>query len=299
MTLITYRLKITKNDNKEREDTMSDKKSILGVWLIERGSGRNIVSRAYSEAVKLDMDLIAPFLSATHTFIDKASNETLRTIDTEANRYVWEANEHLLFVMVVSKAARIGHMRFLLEYALGEFMTNEVPDGTDIATMLKNWHGAPKQFKKFGNFVDELVTQYEVTDEVLLAGKSMDCLEVYSHLFRGIMRVETSKTRKNKIVKTMKTYLEPLTDRYPFLSVAPIDTAGIEVLQIDVNEVPYHHLRDSLEELLRLLAKVTRETVKPKAYRDMIFDQVMPYVKRDIKRLQTYAILDDVVRYLF
>lgn len=278
---------------------MSDKKSILGVWLIERGSGRNIVSRAYSDAVKLDMDLIAPFLSATHTFIDKASNETLRTIDTETNRYVWEANEHLLFVMVVSKAARLGHMRFLLEYALGEFMTNEVPEDTDVATLLKNWHGAPKKFQKFGNFVDELVTQYELTDEVLIAGKSMDCLEVYSHLFRGIMRVETTKTKKNKIVSTMKTYLEPLIDRYPFLSVVPIDTVGIEILQIDVNVVPYHHLRDSLEELLRLLAKVTRETVKPKAYRDMIFDHVMPYVKRDIKRLQTYAILDDVVRYLF
>ncbi|TFG31671.1 hypothetical protein EU528_05670 [Candidatus Thorarchaeota archaeon] len=278
---------------------MSDKCSILGVWLIERGSGRNIVSRAYSEAVKLDMDLIAPFLSATHTFIDKASNETLRTIDTETNRYVWEANEHLLFVMVVSKAARLGHMRFLLEYAMEEFMTNQVPADTDIGSMLKKWHGTPSKFKEFGNFVDELVMQYEVTDEVLVAGKSMDCLEVYSHLFRGIMRVKTAKSKKNKIVATMKTYLEPLLDRYPFLSQAPVDEAGIEVLQIDINTVPYHHLRDALEELLRLLAKVTRETVTPKVYRDMIFEHVMVYVKRDIKRLQTYAILDDVVRYLF
>ena len=93
---------------------MSSKRSILGVWLIERGSGRNLVARAYSDLVKLDMDLIAPFLSATHTFIDKAASETLRTVDTETNRYVWEANEHLLFVMVVSKAARLGHMRFML-----------------------------------------------------------------------------------------------------------------------------------------------------------------------------------------
>ncbi len=278
---------------------MSDKKSILGVWLIERGSGRNIVSRAYSEAVKLDMDLIAPFLSATHTFIDKASNELLRTIDTETNRYVWEANEHLLFVMVVSKAARIGHMRFVLEYALEEFMTNEVPADTDIASMLKDWHGAPNKFKNFGNFVDELVSQYEVTDEVLLAGKSMDCLEVYSHIFRGIMRVDTAKSKRKKIVKTMNKYLEPLIDRYPFLSAITLDEVGIEVLQIDINTVPYHQLRDALEELFRLLAKVTKETVTPKAYRDMIFEHVMPYVKRDTKRLQTYAILDDIVRYLF
>ncbi len=278
---------------------MSDKKSILGVWLIERGSGRNIVSRAYSEAVKLDMDLIAPFLSATHTFIDKASNETLRTIDTETNRYVWEANDHLLFVMVVSKAARLGHMRFVLEYALEEFMKNEVPADTNVASMLKNWHGAPNQFNEFGNFVDELVSQYEVTDEVLLAGKSMDCLEVYSHIFRGIMRVDTAKSKRKKIVRIMNTYLEPLIDRYPFLSAVTLDEVGIEVLQIDINTVPYHQLRDALEELFRLLAKVTKETVTPKAYRDMIFEHVMPYVKRDTKRLQTYAILDDIVRYLF
>jgi hypothetical protein len=278
---------------------MSTKKSILGVWVIERGSGRNIVSRAYSDAVKLDMDLIAPFLSATHTFIDKASNETLKTIDTETNRYVWEANDYLLFVMVVSKAARLGHMRFMLEYALEEFMTNVVPPDTDVANLLKDWHGNPTSFKNFGNFVDELVTQYEETDESLVAGKSMDCLEVYSHLFRGILRVKTSKAKKDQIVAKMTGYVEPLLHRYPFLKDAPIDTAGIEVLQIDVYVVTYQHLRDSLEELLRLLGKVTKEIVTKKQYQDMVFDEVMPYVKRDIQRLQTYAILDDVVRYLF
>ncbi len=278
---------------------MSNKKSILGVWVIERGSGRNIVSRAYSEAVKLDMDLIAPFLSATHTFIDKASNETLKTIDTEANRYVWEANDWLLFVMVVTKAARLGHMRFMLEYALKEFMTNEIPSNTDISSMLKSWQGNPKTFKQFGNFIDELVTQYEETDECLVAGKSMDCLEVYSHLFRGIMRVKTTKSKRKQIVTKMKNYMEPLMGRYPFFVSIPVDEAGIEVLQIDVYEVAYQHLRDALEELLRLIGLVTREIVPQKEYRDMIFDQVMPYVKQDIQRLQTYAIIDDVVRYLF
>lgn len=278
---------------------MSNKKSILGVWVIERGSGRNIVSRAYSDAVKLDMDLIAPFLSATHTFIDKASNETLKTIDTETNRYVWEANDWLLFVMVVTKAARLGHMRFMLEYALKEFMTNQVPQETDVGSMLKDWHGNPKTFKNFGNFIDELVTQYEETDECLVAGKSMDCLEVYSHLFRGIMKMKTTKAKRKQIVTKMKGYVEPLLGRYTFLESLPIDEAGIEVLQIDVYEVAYQHLRDALEELLRLLGMVTRAIVTKKEYRDMIFDYVMPYVKRDIQRLQTYAIIDDVVRYLF
>ena len=278
---------------------MSSKRSILGVWLIERGSGRNLVAKAYSDIVKLDMDLIAPFLSATHTFIDKASNETLQTVDTETNRYVWEANDDLLFVMVISKAARIGHMRFMLEYALNEFVKQEVPSNSDVATVLKDWHGAPNTFKRFGNFVNELVEQYEVTDESLLAGKSMDCLEVYNHLFRGIMKVKTGKKKRNDIVKRINGWIEPMMTRYPFLAAVPIDGVGIEVLEIDVNTVPYQHLRDSLEEVLRLLAKAVREIVTPKAYRDVIFDHVMPYAKRDIQRLQTYAILDDVVRYLF
>ena len=278
---------------------MTLKRSILGVWLIERGSGRNLVSRSYSEAVKLDMDLIAPFLSATHTFIDKASNETLKTVDTETSRYVWEANDYLLFVMVVSKAARLGHMRFMLEYALNEFMNREVPHNSDISSVLKNWLGSPDTFRNFGDFIDELVTQYEVTDESLVAGKSMDCLEVYSHLFRGIMRVKGGRQKKQAIVKRMKALIEPLLDRYPFLNEVPIDEAGIEVLNIDVNTVAYQNLRDSLEELLRLLGKAVREMSTIKAYRDMLFEYVMPYVKHDIMRLQTYAILDDVVRYLF
>ncbi|MHA1902419.1 MAG: hypothetical protein ACXADL_00090 [Candidatus Thorarchaeota archaeon] len=277
---------------------MSDKRAIHGVWLIERNTGRNLISKAYTD-IEIDMDLIAPFLSATHTFIDRASNESLKTIDTETNRYVWQANEYLLFVMVVTKGARIGHMRFLLEFALSEFMRNEIPKGETIEDLLKHWHGAPTTFKKFGKFVDELINQYEVTDEALIAGKSMDCLEVYSHLFRAILRVEVDKKTKKKLARRIRKLVKPLLETSPCLAEVPIDENGVEVLAIDVYKTAYKDLRNALEDLLRVVAESTKEVTSPKAFRDMIFDHAMPYVKRDINRLQTYAILDDVVRYLF
>lgn len=277
---------------------MSDRRCIQGVWLIERGSGRNLVSRAYA-GIEIDMDLIAPFLSATHTFIDKASQESLQTVDTETNRYIWEANDHLLFVMVVSKSARMGHMRFLLQYALNEFSKKKVPKGETLANVLKDWHGAPGTFKDFGFFVDELISQYEETDDSLEAGKSMDCLSVYSHLYRSIMRVKAAKPVRKKLVKRLKELMKPLQEEYSFLQNLPIDDAGVEVLDIDVYEVPYRALKVTLEDVLRILAIAVRETVTENAYRDMLFNHTMPYVKSDLQRLQTYAILDDVVRHLF
>ncbi|MGY5875610.1 MAG: hypothetical protein RTU30_07680 [Candidatus Thorarchaeota archaeon] len=281
---------------------MTNRRSVHGVWLIERGSGRNMVSRAYS-GIEIDMDLIAPFLSATHTFIDQASNETLRTIDTEHSRYVWEANEFLLFVMVVSKSARIGHMRFMLSYAMEEFVRTMVPANTNLGTILKNWHGAPNTFKHFGNFIDELISQYEETDESLLAGKTMDCLEVYSHLFRAILKVEVDKKTRKKIMSKIKKEAKPLIKKHPILSDVPITQNGIEVLDIDVYKLQddgsYKTFRVALEGLLRIVALTTREMVETETFREMIFEHAMPYVKRDTARLQTYAILDDVVRYFF
>ena len=277
---------------------MSNKRSVQGVWLIERGSGRNLVSRAYAN-IEIDMDLIAPFLSATHTFIDKASQEELKTIDTDTNRYIWEANDYLLFVMVVSKSARVRHMRFILEYAMEEFMKNQIPADKDIEMMLKQWHGKPGQFRKFGGFIDELVSQYEVTDESLVAGKSMDCLAVYSHLFRAIMRVRTDKDTRRKLVKRIKQLLKPIKEFYDFLDVVTVYEEGIEVLNIDVNIAPYKELRVALEEILKMMSQVVQETVSKKVYQTMLFKHAMPYVKSDVERLQTYAILDDVIRHLF
>jgi hypothetical protein len=277
---------------------MSIKRSVQGIWLIERGSGRPLVSRAYTD-IEIDMDLIAPFLSATHTFIDKASQESLKTIDTDTNRYLWEANDYLLFVMVVAKSARVGHMRFILEYALNEFMKNQIPDGKDIEMMLKQWHGRPGQFKKFGSFVDELVSQYEVTDESLVAGKSMDCLAVYSHLFKALMKVKTDTDTRRKLVRKIKKLLKPLQEFYNFLDVVAIDSGGIDVLSIDVNIAPYKELRVALEEILKMLSQVVQETVSKRVYQTMLFKHAMPYVKSDVERLQTYAILDDVIRHLF
>ncbi|MGQ4871442.1 MAG: hypothetical protein ACP6IT_06370 [Candidatus Thorarchaeota archaeon] len=278
----------------------TNRRSILGIWVIERETGRNIVARAYA-GIDVDMDLIAPFLSATHTFIDRAANDQLKTIDTEGSRYVWVGNEHLLLVMVVSKAARIGHMRFLLEYALDEFVKTMIPEGTDLGTMLKKWQGSPETFSAFGKFLDELVAQYEVTDESLIAGKSMDCLEVYNHLFREIMRVDVGRNVKKCIVKEIQSKIEPLIERYPFLSSVPVDEAGLEVLEINVvsNEIPYKILREALEDLFRVVSQCVRQNVDPEKYQANIFNNVMRYVKEDLRRLQTYAILDDVVRYLF
>ncbi len=277
---------------------MADRRAIHGIWVVEKGSGRNLVAKAYSD-IEIDMDLIAPFLSATHMFIDETANEKLRTIDTEFNRYIWEANEHLLFVMVVSKAARVGHMRFLLQYAMQEFIKNEVPAGKDIPTVLKEWHGAPTTFKKFASFVDELVGQYEVTDESLLAGKCMDCLAVYSYLYRAIMRVNIDKKTRRQLVSRIKKQMKPLLAEHAFLDGVVVNGDGIEILEINVYDLPYKILRDVLEELLRIMAEATKETVTKAKYRKMIFEEAMPYVKSDIKRMQTYAILDDVVRHLF
>ncbi|MGY5861672.1 MAG: hypothetical protein RTU09_04805 [Candidatus Thorarchaeota archaeon] len=277
---------------------MSGRRAIQGIWLIERGSGRNLIAKAYTD-IDIDMDLIAPFLSATHTFIDRASSEELQTIDTESNRYVWVANEVLLFVMVVSKGARLGHMRFILEYALAEFMRNEVPKNSDLSTMLKRWHGTTSTFKHFEEYVEELVSQYESTDESLTAGKAMDCLAVYSHLFRAILRVKVPKKTRIKLTKKIRQLAKPVFELDPVLSEIQIDDNGVEILHLDVSKINYRILRQGLEMMLQVVADATRKTVTKTAFRNMIFGQAMPYVKRDIKRLQLYYILDDVVRYLF
>jgi len=281
---------------------LTNRQSIHGVWLIERGSGRNLVARAYTN-IDIDMDLIAPFLSATHTFIDQASNESLKTIDTEYSRYVWEANDELIFVIAVTKSARIGHMRFMLKYALDEFMRREVPSNSDLTSLLSGWHGAPNTFKHFGNFIDELVTQYEETDESLLAGKTMDCLEVYSHLYRAILKVDVDKKLRKKMMKEIKKKADRLSEEHPLLKNVPIDEHGVDVLTIDVYKLmdgtDYKNFRIALEELLRIIAEVSRDIVDRETYREMLFEFAMPYVKRDLDRLQTYAILDDVVRHLF
>ncbi len=247
------------------------------------------------------MDLIAPFLSATHTFIDRASNETLQTIDTENSRYVWAANACVLMVLVVSKHARLSHMRFVLDYVMREFMQQYMDDEADCEEKLNQWSGSAETFRGFGSFIDEIVEQYELTDEALLIGKSMDCLEVYNHIFRAVMQVNVDRSTKAQLVNALKEATRPLYEEYTFLQDVPIDEAGIEVLEINIlsGEIPYRQLREALEKMLRVVALTVRRNVDVSAFRNMIFDSLMPYVKQDILRLQTYSILDDVVNSFF
>lgn len=277
---------------------MPAKRDIHGVWLLERETGRYLVARAYSD-IEIDMDLIAPFLSATHTFIDRASAEELQTIDTEGNRYVWVANDYLLFVMVVAKSTRISHMRFLLKYALDEFQRRMKEKGKDVATVLKYWHGTPRDFDEFGSFIDELVSQYEQSDERLVTGKAMDCLSVYSHLYHSILKAEEDKKKRKNILERIIREIEPMRESSSVLDEIKIDKSGIDVFCLDVDNIGYRTLRKALEEVLQVVANTTREMVGEKRFKQMIFDHAMPYVKRDLDRLETYAIVDDVIRHLF
>ncbi|MCK4483366.1 MAG: hypothetical protein KAU89_00975, partial [Candidatus Thorarchaeota archaeon] len=151
----------------------------------------------------------------------------------------------------------------------------------------------------FEEYVEELVSQYESTDESLTAGKAMDCLAVYSHLFRAILRVKTPKKTRTKLTKKIRELAQPVLELDPVLSDIQIDDSGVEILHLDVSRINYRMLRQGLEMMLRVVADATHKTVTQTAFRKMIFDHAMPYVKRDIERLQLYCILDDVVRYLF
>lgn len=245
------------------------------------------------------MDLFAPFLSATKILVDTASLEDLEMLDTETTRYIWHGNDYLLLVLSISKGARVGHMRFLLRYALTEFIRTEVPKNADIETVLSKWTGAPGSFKRFEIFLNELVQQFEVTDESLIAGKAMDCLAVYSHLFKVIMKVKLTKKKRETLVKIIRERTSPLFETEPALQVTLIDGSGVDVLAVNPYDCSYKNLRDALEEMLRIIADAAREIATEESFRDMIFTHAMPYVKRDIERLQLYFILDDVIRYLF
>ena len=100
-------------------------------------------------------------------------------------------------------------------------------------------------------------------------------------------------------MRRIKKSLKPIKEFYSFLEVITVTSGGIDVLGIDVNVVQYKELRVALEEILKVLSQVVQETVTKKVYQTMLFKHAMPYVKSDVERLQTYAILDDVIRHLF
>ena len=220
-------------------------------------------------------------------------------IDTETTRYVWDGNEWLLLVLGVSKSARLSHMRFLLNYALTEFVRIEIPKNSEVGVFLKKWSGAPGSFRKFESFLDELIDQFEETDESLVAGKAMDCLAVYSHLFKAILSVKLTKKKRVQLMKAIEADMAPLVEANPFLSAVIIHEDGIDVLAINPYECAYSKLRDVLEKMLQIVAENTKKIATVAAFRKMLHEHTMPYVKRDMERLQMYAILDDVIRYLF
>ena len=279
------------------ESKLSNSRLIYGLWLIEKISGRNLISRNYV-GINIDIDLFAPLLTSTKMFVDATASEPLEMVDTEGSRYIWHSNQWLIIVLMISKKARIGHMRFLLHYALTVFMEKCMKKYGPIEEFLQNWQGQPI-FERYERFVDELVEQYEQTDEALLAGKAMDCLEVYSHLFNAILTIDLSKEKKQEMMERIKSELHELVATDEAFKNTVITNRGIDILSVDYTKCSYRSLRTTLDKMLTIVARVTRNIAPKTAYRDMLFDHVVPYLKKDMARLETYSIIDDVIQTVF
>jgi hypothetical protein len=51
--------------------------------------------------------------------------------------------------------------------------------------------------------------------------------------------------------------------------------------------------------MLGVLADTVKDVSGVNSYRAMIFNELIPYVKRDLDRLNLYSILDDIIRHVF
>ncbi len=278
--------------------SLSNSRLILGVWLIERSSGKNLISLTFTD-VEIDMDLFAPFLSATKFLIDTASSESLEMINTEGRRYVWHSNDWFLIVLAISKRARVAHMRFLLNYALNEFMNKAIPSNTSVDEFLRKWDGTPRPFREYEDFLRVLIDQFEQTDESLLAGKAMDCLAVYSHIFTAILRTNMKDDTREKLVSRIREELGNLIKDDSAFKGILIDKRGIDVLSINPTMCSYKVLRTRLDQILEIVSNIAKDLIPKRDYNKMLLEQLIPYMKRDIDRLETYSILDDIIRLVF
>ncbi len=281
---------------------MNSKHDIKAVFIIEAESGRSIYQRTYAAEFNNQFELLSGQLSGIYAILNNEMiDDRLKSVDTEDTRFIWVKRGPIVLMAATALKINKSYIKAMLETLYEIFEKYLKESGQTLEHFLKFNSELSKALSILDNKVDELVGQFELIDENVIAKKAMDSLEVYEQLYYRLLRMVDQENRAEIISKIKNMHSEAL-NKYIHTQKFVFDRNGIALTNFSSKELEsfkYREIRAILEQILKDISDLVRKSIGEENYRKNLFYYIVPYIKEDWVRIRAYAIDDDIIYHVF
>ncbi|MHA1505667.1 MAG: hypothetical protein ACTSR0_00535 [Candidatus Asgardarchaeia archaeon] len=266
---------------------------IYGFYIIDIKRGIPLISRTYKKFVSNE-DILPSFVSALWIFSESELSRRGEVNEERLGKYKWvyTADKSLIFLIIADLKDRGFWLKSNLKYLKEEFYKS-FPEAKD-ESILEKWSMTPARWKGFESVVDEYLKIWSTVERRTEMAKTYDITEVFQKIFYelyGFSDDELKKDFYDVLRETLKVY--------DLLSEGSEDRdVNLDKLPMILSNTSYRKAKALLLELYKTFMEIILKKYPIEFVRESLRERVFPIIKKELKRLSTYRLIEHLLPYL-
>jgi len=266
---------------------------IYGFYIIDIKRGISLISRTYRKFISNE-DILPSFISALWIFSESELSKRGEVNEERLGRYKWvyTADKSLIFLIIADLKDRGFWLKSNLKYLKEEFYKS-FPDAKEEST-LEKWSMTPAKWKSFESVVDEYLKIWSTVERRTEMAKTYDITEVFQKIFYEFYSFSDDEVKKdfsNSLKEMLKTY-DLLEEGFKD------EDMDIDKLPIILSDTSYRKAKTLLLELYKSFMEIILKKYPIEFVRASLRERVFPIIKKELKRLSTYRLIEHLLPYL-
>lgn len=153
-----------------------------------------------------------------------------------------------------------------------------------------------QKMQAFDRVVDDLVANWEAAEVGLVDVKILDVLDIFTHFFNAILqKLITEDNRRTHWTKIEEIFRLNIRNSPPLRKLV-VDSRGfVNYDEINFVKIDYGKMVKILGKTLHELLLFVQEIISPQEYHTLFYDNILPLIKFEMKRLLEYQLVSSLV----
>lgn len=258
--------------------------------IINKESGISLIQKNFTD-VGFKQELVPSFISAVWQFAETevSKGRGIDEIDMGGFKWVYLADQQLLFVFIAEPSDRISWLKKQLAHIKDEFykLYPELKDNQQ--NVLQTWMGNREKWVAFENVLEDLVSSWEKAGRVSIKARAMDILEVYEKIISPLSYILPPDLRNIFLTKA-NDLAKKRRIEYQVSGVPP------DILGLGTTSYGYIKIRRYVMELFDMLFTILKNNVNQNKLREVLSEKVYPLIIKEWKRIRTYGLDYNIIK---
>jgi len=258
--------------------------------IINKESGISLIQKNFTD-VNFKQELVPSFISAVWQFAETevSKGKGIDEIDMGGYKWVYLADQNLLFVFVAEPSDRISWLKKQLAHIKNEFYKLYPELKENQKAVLQSWMGNREKWMAFENVVEDLVKSWDSAGKISIKARAIDILEVYEKIMNPLI-FKLPETAQREFIEEVNKLAK--SKKIDFNSSMPL----LDFIGLGLKGYGYMKIRNFIMDVFDTLFKILNKYFTREDLWRLLSREIYPTIVNEWKRIRTYGLDYNIIK---